>query len=71
MNEELKWEPLNSSHVNAMAHDASNAKLFVEFKGGQIYEYPADAEEANALRTAESPGRYVNFFLKQKGSRVS
>lgn len=67
----LNWEPLDSSHVEAMAYNADSAELFVQFKGGSVYRYLADAEEANGLRNADSPGRYVHFMLKQKGERLS
>lgn len=69
--DELQWEPLASSHVTSMAWDAKESKLYVQFKGGQIYEYDSDQEEAQGLRNASSPGRFVNFFLRQKGSRVN
>jgi hypothetical protein len=67
----LTWEPLSSSHVEAMAYSADTAELLVQFRDGSIYRYPADAEEAQGLRTADSPGRYVHFMLKQKGARLS
>jgi KTSC domain len=67
----LSWEPLDSSHVEAMAYKADSAELFVQFKGGSVYRYPASQEEADGLRNADSPGRYVHFMLKQKGDRLS
>lgn len=67
---ELTWEQLESSHVDAMAYLPEEAILLVKFSTGAVYRYPADAEEADGLRKAASPGRYVHYFLKHKGERV-
>jgi hypothetical protein len=69
--EKLNWEQLESSHVEAMAWIPDEARLLVQFRNGAVYEYLSDAEEADALRKADSPGRFVNFHLKHKGSRLS
>lgn len=68
--EELEWEPLVSSHVDAMAYNAETAELFVQFRDGTIYKYSAAEDEADGLRTAASPGRYIRYFLKDKGARI-
>jgi len=66
----LNWEPLSSSHVAAMAWNPDTAELFVQFKDGSVYKYSSDEEEANGLRNAESPGRFVRYFLRGKGERL-
>lgn len=68
--DELEWEPLVSSHVDSMAFNAEDAELFVQFRDGTIYKYPADESEADGLRTAASPGRYIHYFLRHKGARI-
>ena len=66
---ELEWEPLASSHVDAMAYDRQAQELYVRFRNGSVWKYPADAEEAEGLRRASSPGKFVHYFLKRKGEK--
>lgn len=67
--QEPQWLPLNSSHVEAMQWWPDRNELRVRFKGGQVYSYNADPAEAEGLRTAASPGRFVKFFLRN-GNRI-
>lgn len=69
-NSELDWEDLSSSHVSRMAYDADQAELYIQFNTGAVYKYPSDPSEAQGLRDATSPGRFVLYFLRGKGERV-
>ena len=72
MTTELNWQTLDSSHLEAYAYDAANQQVYIRFKGaGSVYRYPASAEEADGLGTADSPGRYFHLMFKHSGERVS
>lgn len=68
---ELTWEPLDSSHISAMAYNEPEAQLLIQYNTGAVYSVDANEEEAQGLRTAASPGRYVNLMFKGRLSRVS
>ncbi len=67
---ELVWEPLTSSHIDSMAFDADSAILYIRYQNGAVYRVTASQEEADGLRTATSPGRYVRLMFQGKQSRV-
>jgi hypothetical protein len=69
--DEIEWTPLVSSHVAAMKYIATESKLLVQYSNGQVYEFSANQEEADGLRNAVSPGRYLNLMWRKTGTRVS
>ncbi len=66
----IEWEPLESSHIEAMAEIQDEARLLIRFKNGNVYSVAADHEECDGLRNATSPGRYVNLMFKGKMARL-
>ena len=65
------WEPLTSSHIAAMAELKDEAAVLIRYNNGSIYKFPANAEEAQGLRNAVSPGRYTRLMFEGRGTRIS
>jgi hypothetical protein len=54
-----------SSHISGLAYDASQRKLFVEFKGTRLYEYRDVPDWVWVeMKGAPSKGRYLNEVIK-------
>ncbi len=73
--EDLDWEPLRSSTgATGYAYDAELSDLYIRFeKDGReaVYKYPdTDPSEVHGLRQAGSVGRFIHYFLKDKGQQV-
>ena len=71
MNTALHWEPVTSSHIDSFAPNPDNAEVYVRYKDGSIYLFPANTEEIEGMRTASSVGRYVRLMFGGKGRKVS
>jgi hypothetical protein len=69
--DEIEWTPLVSSHVAAFKYIASESKLLVQYTNGTVYEFSANQEEADGLRNAQSPGKYLHLMMRGMGTRVS
>lgn len=64
---ERQWHDLNSSMIEAAAHDADG--LHLRLKGGKTYSYPGlDRSHYDALLAAPSPGRHWHQHLKHLGT---
>lgn len=56
---------VNSSNVAAIGYDEPNLHLYIEYKGGKVYEYDNVTPDIwNGLVNSESRGSYVHWFLK-------
>lgn len=62
--DEINWIPIESSNIVAVA--ARDNFLLIKFKGNWAYRYPDLAGELEALRAAESAGRYFHRHIKSK-----
>jgi hypothetical protein len=61
----VKLIPVQSSGVNRVGYDYMGERLFLEYEGGKLYEYFRVPEERyDALMSADSIGRYVNYEIK-------
>lgn len=60
----VMWK-VNSSNVEYVGYDADNQQLYVQYKGGDTYQYDG-VEDAiwNGLRNADSKGSYLHWFVK-------
>jgi hypothetical protein len=66
----LDWRNLTSSNIHSAAHDAEAQELHVRFKNGGTYSYQdVDADEADDLFNAPSPGAHHHANLKHKPFR--
>jgi hypothetical protein len=58
-------EPVDSSSLTSLGYDARKHLLEVEFRNGGVYRYmDVPEEEFDALRHADSAGRYLNQEIK-------
>lgn len=69
----MERKAVDSSNIASVGYDAANKILEVEFKVGSIYQYsdvPPDLAEK--MVKAESPGRFLNQYVKPvfSGKRV-
>jgi len=69
--DQTEWIPVTSSHVARIAWKPDEALILIEFLNGDMWEYPAHPDEWDGLRNAQSVGKYVNYFFKGRGRRVS
>jgi hypothetical protein len=61
----MLWKQLDSSNIDAIAHDEGENELHVRFKNGATYIYSGvDGSKASALAAAESPTRHFNAYIK-------
>lgn len=60
----VMWK-VDSSNVEYVGYDADKQQLYVQYKGGETYQYDG-VEEAiwNGLRNADSKGSYLHWFIK-------
>jgi hypothetical protein len=57
----LKRTPVESSNIKAIAYDEKEVTLVVEFHNGHVYCYsPVNKETYDALKDAESKGKYLH-----------
>ena len=63
----VKRHYVSSSAIAAVGYDGASGTLEVEFRSGELYRYfdvdPADADD---LHEAESPGAYLNEWIKPR-----
>lgn len=63
----MRLEPVQSSNIVAVGHDAETSKLFVQFKSGGTYQYDNVPPEAHAAFVgAESVGKHFHAEIKGK-----
>lgn len=63
----MKMEPVSSSTVESVGYDAENFTLRVRFIGGRTYDYSGVSQvQFDALRNAESVGKYLNMVIKSQ-----
>lgn len=57
--------PVNSSTIQSVGYDATNKTLYVEYDGGDVYEYAGVPENYwDGLKNADSKGSYIHWFIK-------
>lgn len=57
--------PVSSSMLQAVGYDAANNALYVRFNNGKLYRYlDVPSGEYEAMRAADSVGRYLNGSIK-------
>jgi KTSC domain len=62
---------IHSSVIRSIGYDRATLTLEVEFKTGQIYRYrPVPRSKLEALKRAESKGRYFNANIRDRYSFV-
>lgn len=62
----MEFIKVDSSQLEAVAYDAENKVLQVEFKGGSVYEYEnVEPSIHEGLMKAESIGRFFNQNIKK------
>ena len=60
-------QPVESSFITAIGHDAKRSVLHVEMKNGDVYEYPDVSAEAHKnLVGAESIGEHFGKNIRGK-----
>lgn len=65
MSAKLDWLKVDSSNVEAVAHDPLTDTLAVKFRGGGLYSYTdVDVHLYTALAFATSVGQYFNSQIK-------
>ncbi len=65
-----EWTAVRSSNVARVGWDSEAEELLIEFKSGATYAYPSADEAAyQDLITSNSPGQYVNRWLRGQPSR--
>lgn len=56
---------VNSSNVAAIGYDAATMHLYIEYKGGKVYEYDNVTSDLwDGLVNSESRGSYIHWFIK-------
>lgn len=61
----LTMYEVNSSNVNLIGYDYNTEQLYVEYKGGDLYEYDdIPLQWWNGLKEADSKGSYIHWFVK-------
>lgn len=64
---EVNFIECKSSNIVAYAYDDKNKHLIIAFKGGLVYQYQkVDKHIFDALKKAESKGKFVNEFIVRK-----
>jgi len=65
---EIQMEPVNSSNVLAIGYDRGSLTLLVRYKSQECYVWRGiPQDEYNALKAAESKGRYLNGIERRYG----
>lgn len=63
----VKRHRLSSSVIASVGYDGGTAMLEVEFRSGAVYQYlDVDPDDADDLLEAESPGAYLNEWIKPR-----
>ena len=63
----VKRHLLSSSVIASVGYDDDTARLEVEFRSGEVYQYlDVDPDDADDLLEAESPGAYLNEWIKPR-----
>ena len=63
----VKRHRLSSSVIASVGYDDRAAMLEVEFRSGEVYRYlDVDPDDADDLLGAESPGAYLNEWIKPR-----
>jgi hypothetical protein len=61
----MRREPVISSNVKAVGHDAKTSTLEVEFNSGAVYQYTGVPKEVyTAMVGAQSVGKYFGANVK-------
>lgn len=65
MAQNLKWQKVDSSNIEAVAYDETTEILSVRFHNGGLYTYDAvDMEVFTSLVSAPSVGKFLNTVIK-------
>lgn len=63
--QQIKWEDVESSNIQQIAHDKPTNTLLVKFVGGGLYTYEGvDNEVYTTLANSASVGKYLNQAIK-------
>lgn len=63
----IRRRPVVSCVVDAICYNDESRLLDIEYSGGEAYRYSAvPPEELQALLSADSIGRYVNYRIKPR-----
>lgn len=54
-----------STNIDSVGHDGQH--VYIQFKSGGIWKYPATADEHAALLSADSVGKHFHANLKGRG----
>lgn len=61
----LTMYEVDSSNVNLIGYDSDTNQLYVEYNGGDLYEYDnVPLQWWNGLKEADSKGSYIHWFVK-------
>lgn len=62
---EITMYEVNSSNINLIGYDETTQTLYVEYRGGVLYEYAnVPLQWWNGLKQADSKGSWVHWFVK-------
>lgn len=65
MQRNLKWQTVDSSHVQQIAYDKTSEVLAIRYKGNTLYSYDGvDEEVFTTLAASESIGNYLKEAIK-------
>src|SRR5450432_1900950 len=68
----MRFVPVASSSIRALAYDESQLLMQVEFQDGEIYEYSGIHQTAYAqLLASPSVGQYFNAHIRSGALRLS
>ena len=59
--------PVESGMVARVGYEAD--EVYIEYKNGDMWAYTGTSDEAQQCRIADSPGKYVNQYIKPRGGR--
>ncbi|HMG28916.1 MAG TPA: KTSC domain-containing protein [Jiangellaceae bacterium] len=63
----MKRHHVGSSAIASVGYDDVSGTLEVEFRSGELYRYfDVDPDDADDLLGAESPGAYLNEWIKPR-----
>ena len=64
----MEYVPVSSTTIEAVGFDPDTQTLGVSFRSGAEYHYyNVPAEFFEGLRTAASPGNYLDTYVKKAG----
>ena len=65
----MKWVPVKSRMLTAVAYDRDWQQLYLEFRGGDVYCYRGvPVERYRELLAADSKGKYVRGHILNRYS---